>query len=224
MPGDPLFAIDSSGAAKKSRKRHADSEVDRPAQKRQRLEKPAKRKEESEPEPEHFDDASDRSDAFDEMEDAPAKPLSKNQRRNAPIEQSAKIKVPYMRINLHQKQYRPRDPRFESLVDDGMSETSVKAMMKKNYEFLEEWKSDEQKELSRALKKVKSETKREQLHKQLQESRQQQVQQKRDDEQQRLLSQWKKQEMAQRSQGKSPFYLKKCLWKWCVLSAIDLTF
>ena len=138
---------------------------------------------------------------------AAAKGSFKREHKHRPVEMSSKKPVPVLRETLQGGKHHGRDPRFDPLTARGGNKDDL---TRKRYSFLYDEKLPEEKrDLQDALKKTKSESKKEKLKAQLgrltQATKSESSRRKKEtaDEEERAKHR------EARAAGKNPFYLKK---------------
>eukprot|EP01088_Endostelium_zonatum_P011807 TRINITY_DN25970_c0_g1_i1.p1 TRINITY_DN25970_c0_g1~~TRINITY_DN25970_c0_g1_i1.p1 ORF type:complete len:239 (-),score=62.39 TRINITY_DN25970_c0_g1_i1:12-728(-) len=141
---------------------------------------------------------------------------AQTKQKNAPLEVSSKFKTPKRLLDTYmggnnasqsssaQSKFKYRDPRFNALSGRLNPES-----YKENYAFLNQYKTEEVRNLKKALKNAKNpnriaaiESRMEILNHQLRSDQQ---------NEQKLLREreWKRQERAKVAEGKNPYYLKR---------------
>ncbi|XP_029203109.1 ribosomal RNA processing protein 36 homolog isoform X2 [Acropora millepora] len=125
--------------------------------------------------------------------------------KNKPKEISSKMKVPRLRQVIQVKKRLTRDPRF-----DDLSGTFHPDKFDKAYEFLEDMKATEKKELKKELQTTEEQDRKEQLKSLLSRMEEQEAAKKVADTRREAERKRRKAEMELVKQGKRPFFLKKC--------------
>lgn len=152
--------------------------------------------------PRHDDSEEDDSDDSSSSDTAPHARSSKH----APAVQSSKRAVTRKRQAVEVKKQVVRDPRFDPLAGPKPDEN----LLKKRYEFLNEYKAKEMAELRETIKKTKNEADKEILKRKLLSMESQKKAQEAKDKQQEIIREHRKKEKQLVKEGKTPFYLKKC--------------
>lgn len=124
--------------------------------------------------------------------------------KSEPEELSAKKPVSRFRQVVPSTRRKPRDPRF----DEASGSLDV-GRFRQAYAFVDQYKADELRKVSKQLKKVRSQKKKSALQAVLAKHKQQTREREAKDRQREALSSWKKEERRRVAQGKKPFYLKK---------------
>lgn len=124
--------------------------------------------------------------------------------KNKPKEISSKMKVPRLRQVIQVKKQLTRDPRF-----DDLSGTFHPDKFDKAYEFLEDMKVTEKKELKKELQTTEEQDRKEQLKSLLSRMEEQEAAKKLADTRREAERKRRKAEMELVKQGKRPFFLKK---------------
>ncbi|KAF2243418.1 DUF947-domain-containing protein [Trematosphaeria pertusa] len=148
-----------------------------------------------EPEGEDDDGGSSGSDA----------PPHARSSKHAPAVQSSKRPVTRKRRVVEVKKPTFRDPRFDNVSGPRPDEN----ILKKRYDFLNDYRASEMGELRDAIKKTKNEADKEKLKKKLMSMESQQKTREAKEKQLDILQEHKKKEKELVKQGKKPFYLKK---------------
>ncbi|PHH62178.1 hypothetical protein CDD81_7372 [Ophiocordyceps australis] len=137
-----------------------------------------------------------------------SKPQSKPKRssKHAPQEITSKKPVSRRRdLPSTSVRAKPRDPRFDSLVNQSYDE--VKA--RRAYAFLDEYRDSEVAELRAQAKRTKDADAKEQIKRRIMSLESKKRAQQRKDDEMRLLAEHRRQEKELVAQGKKPFYLKR---------------
>jgi ribosomal RNA-processing protein 36 len=142
----------------------------------------------------------------DDNSDSDAAPHARSS-KHAPAVQSSKRMVSRKRQVVDVKKPVFRDPRFENIGGPKPDENTLS----KRYSFLNDYKASEIAELKKAIKKSRNGDEKEQMRKQLESMESQMKTQQRKDEQQAVVREHKKKEKELIKDGKTPFYLKKCM-------------
>lgn len=142
----------------------------------------------------------------DDGSDSDAAPHARSS-KHAPAVQSSKRMVSRKRQVVDVKKPVFRDPRFENIGGPKPDENTLS----KRYSFLNDYKASEIAELKKAIKKSRNGDEKEQMRKQLESMESQMKTQQRKDEQQAVVREHKKKEKELIKDGKTPFYLKKCM-------------
>ncbi|KAI9826889.1 MAG: rRNA biogenesis protein rrp36 [Thelocarpon impressellum] len=184
-----------------------------------------KRRREADPEPasaaEKVQQLRDRLREIGESKKDPEEATPKNQSisreharssKHAPTEISSRRAVTRRREIVPVPKRDIRDPRFEP-VSGAVDEEKIRA----NYAFLEDYRTDEMKELKEAIRKTKDEAARGKLKRELLSMESKRKAQAAKDRQQEVLRAHRSQEKELVKQGKKPFYLKKSEQKKRVL-------
>ncbi|KAK0392237.1 hypothetical protein NLU13_1734 [Sarocladium strictum] len=127
--------------------------------------------------------------------------------KNAPQEQSSKRPVPRRREILPDPRRAYRDPRFDTLGASASKIDEIKAQ--KAYSFLDEYRESEMAELRKRIKKTTDEAQKSALKRELHSMESRKKTQERKAEAEKVLQEHRKQEKEKVAQGKTPFYLKK---------------
>jgi len=137
--------------------------------------------------------------------DSDAAPKARSS-KHAPAVQSSKRAVSRKRNVVDVKKPVFRDPRFDNASGPQPDEFVVK----KRYDFLNDYRKSEISELRQTIKKTKNPVEQEQLKKKLLSMESQQKARENKDKLQEVTREHKKKEKELVKEGKQPFFLKKC--------------
>lgn len=141
----------------------------------------------------------------DEDSDSDAAPKARSS-KHAPAVQSSKRAVSRKRNVVDVKKPVFRDPRFDNASGPQPDEFVVK----KRYDFLNDYRKSEIAELRQTIKKTKNPVEQEQLKKKLLSMESQQKARENKEKLQEVTREHKKKEKELVKEGKQPFFLKKC--------------
>ncbi|XP_050950217.1 ribosomal RNA processing protein 36 homolog [Labeo rohita] len=147
--------------------------------------------------------------AYNKIAYGDTKPQKKNEHmkrlnKHRPQEISAKKHVPFLRKVVPVKKRISRDPRF-----DDLSGEYKPAIFHKTYKFINNIREKETEIVKKKLRKVKSETKKEELKGLLKRMENQQKARQRQEQEREKELQFKRKQRELVGQGHKPFYLKK---------------
>lgn len=213
---DALFKNEEQSRKRKRGEQSSKSQEDKLQALRERLQEikaskstqgPAPKKARSNPKRAASEEDDDESDmSGDDASDSDGAPRARSS-KHAPAVQSSKRPVSRKRKVVDAKKRVSRDPRFDSISGRAPDENTLN----KRYAFLNDYKASEMAELREAIKKTKDEAAKEKLKKKLTSMESQQEARKRKEKQQAVLHEHKKKERELVKEGKTPFYLKKCM-------------
>lgn len=123
--------------------------------------------------------------------------------KNRPSEQSSKKRVSSIREVVPAKKRVRRDPRF-----DDLSGHYNEDLFKKSYDFLNDYRQTEKKEVQKALKKTTDSSRRSDLQFLLNEMQQREARATKAAAERKAKKELKKQQLELVKKGKKPFYLK----------------
>mmetsp|Transcript_1752 Transcript_1752/g.2982 ORF Transcript_1752/g.2982 Transcript_1752/m.2982 type:complete len:299 (-) Transcript_1752:936-1832(-) len=124
--------------------------------------------------------------------------------KNAPAEMASNRPVRRLRVDTNNTNKQSVDPRFTEF--SGRMNEKIFA---KDYAFLDDYRDNEISELSKSLRKIKSETKKSELKSEIIKMKQQSKERKRGVKVMERLEHMKRDEREKVKQGKKPFFLKK---------------
>mmetsp|Transcript_2307 Transcript_2307/g.3436 ORF Transcript_2307/g.3436 Transcript_2307/m.3436 type:complete len:203 (+) Transcript_2307:67-675(+) len=138
--------------------------------------------------------------------------------RDAPEEVTSQKPVSRFRQVTRSHRYKPRDPRFDENCGEAKPHLFQQA-----YSFIDDIKNEEEREITKMMKKSRSKNTQSKLRQALVKYKQERKMKEMQEKQRKVKSEWIKKERELVAKGKKPFYLKKTEVKRIMLAEKFLT-